>query len=550
MRPVCVLLLSISSVASGDIMPCRYEAWPVAVGSQWRRITTMKQDTWDHQHVEITMENDERIIDIDGTLFVQELNSRMTDMEPRPAELPKSNTVQVRYRCATEGPLPIVEGGLTWNGTEIPIKLTPEFEFEYSSSAPTGGWTYRNRVIGRENVTVPAGTFNAWRVDYERIDTPPQKDYSQTVKGSRWYAPGVGLVRSAEHDVVAITKPRGQTVSERIEELTSYHIPSVEEEKKLRNEPTPTLDPSILKANCGRGKAADCYALGDLYREGVGMETDHARALALMQKSCDDKYAPACNEAGVYFLWGGVVPKDVNKASDLFKRACDAGVAQGCANLGSRYFEGQGMPQDKARAIALFTSSCKDGSPAGCLYLGRAYAEGDGVAKDVSKATDYFEQACKAKQGEACSRLSELMQQSDPPRAKQLLEDACSFGWAPACHKIAKMLEPAQAGVSDAGMHAAARYFVGCKYGYAPSCTSLGGMVEEGRGVQRDLSLAAELYDKSCQWHDAQGCFRLASLYERGRGVRRDRERASALYRQACEAKNADACAAAQRLAH
>jgi len=119
-----------------------------------------------------------------------------------------------------------------------------------------------------------------------------------------------------------------------------------------------------------------------------------------------------------------------------------------------------------------------------------------------------------------------------------------------ACHKIAKTLEPVQAGVSDAGMRAAAQYFVGCKYGYAPSCTSLGGMVEEGRGVQRDLSLAAELYDKSCQWHDAQGCFRLASLYERGRGVRRDRERASALYRQACEAKNADACAAAQRLAH
>src|SRR5713226_1806076 len=98
MRPVWFLLLSISSVAAGDIMPCRYEAWPVAVGSQWRRITTMKQDTWDRQHVEITMENDERIIDIDGTFFVQELNSTMTDMKPRPAELPRSNpTVHVRY---------------------------------------------------------------------------------------------------------------------------------------------------------------------------------------------------------------------------------------------------------------------------------------------------------------------------------------------------------------------------------------------------------------------------------------------------------------------
>jgi hypothetical protein len=47
-----------------------------------------------------------------------------------------------------------------------------------------------------ETVTVPAGIFEALRVDFERLDADqPEYGLRLVSRGSRWYAQGVGLVR-------------------------------------------------------------------------------------------------------------------------------------------------------------------------------------------------------------------------------------------------------------------------------------------------------------------------------------------------------------------
>jgi hypothetical protein len=53
--------------------------------------------------------------------------------------------------------------------------------------------TRRHAVVRREEVTVPAGTWDAWRVDYEERHSFAQR--GEEGPGTLWVAPGVGLVR-------------------------------------------------------------------------------------------------------------------------------------------------------------------------------------------------------------------------------------------------------------------------------------------------------------------------------------------------------------------
>jgi len=63
----------------------------------------------------------------------------------------------------------------------------------------------------------------------------------------------------------------------------------------------------------------------------------------------------------------------------------------------------------------------------------------------------------------------------------------------------------------------------------------------EGRGVSRDLKLAAEFFEKSAAQGFAQAQYRLGSMYEKGVGVERDFGRARKYYVSAAEAGNARA---------
>jgi hypothetical protein len=73
------------------------------------------------------------------------------------------------------------------------------------SGTITGTVSIANEIVAQEKVTVPAGTFDAFRVDAEMTQSmlmnlgaiaPPQP-FEITLETSSWYAPGVGLVKSA-----------------------------------------------------------------------------------------------------------------------------------------------------------------------------------------------------------------------------------------------------------------------------------------------------------------------------------------------------------------
>jgi len=67
------------------------------------------------------------------------------------------------------------------------------------------------KAVGIENVSVPAGDFEALRVDCTTqldisISAPLAMNLSTTVTGSAWYAPGVGWVKSHDSSEMGVTE--------------------------------------------------------------------------------------------------------------------------------------------------------------------------------------------------------------------------------------------------------------------------------------------------------------------------------------------------------
>lgn len=83
--------------------------------------------------------------------------------------------------------------GDTWSQT-TEIQLTSD------SLNGTGRWIADRQAAAVEDVTVPAGTFSALRIDGTlKSESDPYPSLNLTAEGSSWYAPNVGLIKNSGH---------------------------------------------------------------------------------------------------------------------------------------------------------------------------------------------------------------------------------------------------------------------------------------------------------------------------------------------------------------
>lgn len=89
------------------------------------------------------------------------------------------------------------------SGLTIPRDIVPESTWQQllgwriNNPASTGSYTYYYTAMGLEVVTVPAGTFDAMRIDVTinaQVDTPGRMTW--TYSNSIWLARDIGLVKS------------------------------------------------------------------------------------------------------------------------------------------------------------------------------------------------------------------------------------------------------------------------------------------------------------------------------------------------------------------
>lgn len=160
---------------SDDGSLCSNEYYPVAEGNTWDyRITIHKPevpDTLLYQRTEIIE------VTSDGFIIYPNI-SRTGEFET----VPESSRQYVKWECHPEGLF------LPGSGREgITVAKTMEPGSTWKTTEPGSDYEIVYTVEGMEQVEVPAGTFEALKVQVD--------DGGEGQNIFKWYAPGVGVVR-------------------------------------------------------------------------------------------------------------------------------------------------------------------------------------------------------------------------------------------------------------------------------------------------------------------------------------------------------------------
>ena len=204
--------------ASGDL--CANPFWPVVEGANWT--SNLHTDQGDMTQVDT-------ITDVGSDAFLVDTTQG------------QSTNYIITWTCTPEGLLWLqTDGGQfaavfpdaqwatnSYSGVSIPKQIQPGDSWASSESltatSSQGSFDFNVNIdfhaMGVESVTVPAGTFNAMRVDLVMVFSGQVsgQDFETTYNISDWVAEGVGLVRS-----VATSDVGGADYSL---ELASYSIP-------------------------------------------------------------------------------------------------------------------------------------------------------------------------------------------------------------------------------------------------------------------------------------------------------------------------------------
>jgi TPR repeat protein len=183
---------------------------------------------------------------------------------------------------------------------------------------------------------------------------------------------------------------------------------------------------------CSAGDAASCATLAVMYRDGLAVSKDWAKAATLAEQACNKDVLAGCRVLAAARLAGQGVKKDKPGGVALLDKACRGGDGLGCVDLGVAKLADKKLANDAQYA---FRRACYGGGEfEGSAWLGPLYAEGLGGQKASPKiAMKFFEKGCKEGSARACAGQAALTQ--NKAEAKQLYERACNMGDAKACKK-------------------------------------------------------------------------------------------------------------------
>jgi hypothetical protein len=112
--------------------------------------------------------------------------------------------------------VPAGESGTTFQGVQYGNNLEPGSKWTFRWTSKSDAWSlnceYDYRVVRKEKVKVPAGTFDAVRIDYTGHGTSSQRGELTGIKGTIWVMPGKGMIKQIEDDPVIGLLPEKKTL--------------------------------------------------------------------------------------------------------------------------------------------------------------------------------------------------------------------------------------------------------------------------------------------------------------------------------------------------
>ncbi|KAF9908661.1 hypothetical protein EC991_009589 [Linnemannia zychae] len=162
---------------------------------------------------------------------------------------------------------------------------------------------------------------------------------------------------------------------------------------------TTSIDITETTAKASKGNVEAQVALGDMYREGSGVNKDLQAALDWFTKAADQEDPVAQFKIGTLYDNGEGVSRDHSKAEEWYLRAAKQGYSPAQRSLGSLYELGQGRLAEKDRdykvAMEWYLQASNQGDAQAQYEIGRMFDHGVGVTQDNLKAKQWYLQAAE-----------------------------------------------------------------------------------------------------------------------------------------------------------
>ncbi len=242
---------------------------------------------------------------------------------------------------------------------------------------------------------------------------------------------------------------------------------------------------------CNLGDGLSCVHLGQTYAKADADKWLH-RAVALFDQGCTKGRGIDCYWLGISRENGVGIELDEKRSLALYHRACALGHIGGCTNEAGQYLTGKGVAKDAAKAEVLYEHACDQADLYACYWVGHIL--------DGELALPPPGQTIHA--GDVDVKVVDAKAPSPPPR----------FGSGPALKALVSRAPPTcdaahpgrcyllgvRAIVSGHAADAAASFEHACELGSGWGCFALGDLTLHGVGVPTDLGKAAGLYRKVC----------------------------------------------------
>jgi hypothetical protein len=126
---------------------------------------------------------------------------------------------------------------------------------------------------------------------------------------------------------------------------------------------------------------------------GIGMPVDYALALDNYRRAAEQGHPSAMNNAGVMLERGMGTPMDRKAAFNWHMRAAETGLARGAYNVGQYLEWGFAGTSDRKRALTYYLSAGNIGFPQAQLKVAQAYEYGWDGSPDKGMAIDWYKRA-------------------------------------------------------------------------------------------------------------------------------------------------------------
>lgn len=267
---------------------------------------------------------------------------------------------------------------------------------------------------------------------------------------------------------------------------------------------------------------AEKYLYGD---EEEGIKEDNQQALILLNKAYNYGCRLAAFDLGECYLNGWGVEKDEKAAFNYYKEAVgeEEEHVRAMAQLGLCYYDGKGTERDLTKAAYYMSKAAEKGYPPSQRNLAFYYLQN---VKNMEMAFSWLKKSAEADYGLAQYELGYFYENgigtvTDDMQAAKWYQEAAEKGLASAQNNLAMMYYKGK-GVEQSYELAATWARKSSEKGDAVAQFNLGEFYEDGKGVEQDLKQAFYWYKKAAEQDDAEACWRVCRMYYEGRGVKKD----------------------------